>query len=122
MGGKTPTTRLHLRFNPANSRHMEAAAFIDSVKARYKNALIAAAIEAYRELHPFGVDYAELEGIQKQTWQDFRPASPIQHNLREREPELKTLVPERRTDNSAGAKVAEAMDRAIDFFNLNDDE
>lgn len=122
--GKPPKAALHLRFSPANSRHMEAAAFIGSVKARYKNALITAAIEAYRELHPFGIDYPELERIQKQTWKGFRPASPIQRNLQARgdPPVPADPVPEGRPKDFTSTGAAQAMDRAIDFYDLNEDE
>lgn len=121
MGENMPKTSLHLRFNYANCRHMEAAAYIGSVRPRFKNALIIAAIEAYRESHPCGIDYPELEKIQRQSWIGFQPASPIQSNLRMRKADILTPIApelERRIETPTG----DVMDQTISFFDLNDDE
>ena len=117
---KRPQNSLHLRFNAANDRHQEAAAYLANVKAKHKTALVTAAIEAYRQSHPFGVDYQELEVIQKQTWRGFKPKSPIQDNLRNITQRIipKNINPPQKSIDS---KSDNAIDRAIDLYDLDDD-
>lgn len=117
---------LHLRFNPSNARHAEAAAYISSVKPKYKTALIVAALKAYREQHPYGVNYQELEPIRKQSWQGFLPKLSIQTNLQKHRdpssltpPPVKAIVPTPKT--TATGQAVKAIDRAIDLYELDDE-
>lgn len=123
---KGSESSLHLRFNPANIRHAEISAFISSVKPKYKTALIVAALEAYREQHPYGVDYRELEPIRKQSWQGFLPKVSIQKIVQERRaspsfspPAVKVVEP--KPEMTANEQAVKAIDRAIDLYELDDE-
>ena len=52
---------LHIRFNPQNGRHRQVSVYMELVKEKYQTALLVAAVEEYMRLHPYGVDYRELE-------------------------------------------------------------
>jgi len=113
-------TNYHIRFNPKNDSHLAAAAFFASVRGKYKIAFIVAAIEAYRKAHPYGVDYVELEAIQKRTWRSFMPKVPILDNLKRRkeaEPVRAAPAPEIPvTKEDAG--TGEAIDKAISYYGI----
>lgn len=111
---------LHLRFNAANARHREAAEYLALVKTKYKVALIAAAIAAYRSQHPYGIDYQELEEIRKQTYHSFQPKEPIQKNLRKRAAPGPDFVLQ--AAPCPGAAGNDAMDQAIALYGLDEDE
>ena len=117
---KDVQTNYHIRFNAKNDLHMAAAAFIASVKPKYRIAFVAAAIGAYRKAHPHGVDYAELEAIQKRTWRSFMPKVPILENLRRRREE-KPAKPEPSQDVPAtgeDARTTEAIDKALSHYGI----
>lgn len=122
---KTSATDLHLRFNPKNRRHREASDFINTVKSKQKTALLTACTEAYRKLHPHGIDYKELEAIQKETWSGFMPKVPILENLRNKpaptvlDSQSPSVPMERRHFSSA---VDRAIDQANDFYDLDSDD
>ena len=125
MGGhsKKSSTDLHLRFNSDNKRHREAAVFISTVKQKQKTALITAAIEAYRTAHPHGVDYVELEAIQKETWSGFLPKVSILENLKKKhEAAVPVVTPAPAAWNHSDVASDKAIDQAIDFYNLDSDE
>jgi len=86
MRKKKPSiqTNYHIRFNRDNEHHSRAAEYMSAVKGKYKTAFIAAAIEAYRKAHPYGIDYEELEEIQKGSWSPVTPKTPILENLKNR--------------------------------------
>ena len=125
MTGKKPKevqTSYHVRFNPKNNLHMAAALFLALVRGKYKTAFVVAAIDAYRKLHPYGVDYKELEEIQKRTWRPFKPKSPIVENLERRaqlEPVMAVTTPDT-LDSGTGenARVNDAIDQAMDHYEI----
>lgn len=113
-------TNYHIRFNAKNRMHMAAASLLGAVRAKYRIAFIAAAIEAYRKAHPDGVDYAELEEIQKRTWRSFMPKVPVLENLR-RGREKQPAQPEPPQGvHSAGedARATEAIDKAMSHYGI----
>lgn len=126
--GEKPASDLHLRFNHENRRHREAAAFIGMVKPKQKTALITAAIESYRAAHPHGVDYKELETIQKESWTGFLPKTPILENLKKRpKPAVQDVRPSVPPSpppacQSENGSVNKAMDDTLAFYDLDSDE
>ncbi len=117
---KDVQTNYHIRFNAKNDMHMAAASLLASVRGKYRIAFIAAAIEAYRKAHPHGVDYAELEEIQKRTWRSFMPKVPILENLRRRREE-KPATPAPSQDIPAkgeDARATEAIEKALSHYGI----
>lgn len=118
-------TDLHLRFNLKNARHQEANDFINTVKSKQKTALITACTEAYRQLHPHGIDYKELEAIQKESWSGFLPKVSILENL-QKTPAPAAPKAEPQTEpmevNRVSSAVDKALDQANDFYDLNSDD
>lgn len=126
--GEKPASDLHLRFNLKNRRHRDANDFIGTVKSKQKTALITACVEAYKTLHPHGVDYKELEAIQKESWVGFLPETPILENLRKqpkpavqvvRPPALSSPPPVWKPESGSANK---AMDDTLAFYDLDSDE
>ena len=111
---------LHLRFNAANTRHQEAAKYLELVKTKYKAALVTAAIEAYRAQHPYGIDYQELEEIRRQTYRSFQPKKPIQENLKRAA--VPALASSPQAVHIPEAAENDMMDQAIALYGLDDDE
>lgn len=114
---------LHLRFNPQNKRHWQAAAYMEPVKGKYRTALFVAAIEEYMQNHPYGVDYRELDEIRKGSYRSFQPKTPIQENLKRqtvRGQPPPAPAPVEQPD--ASRKTADALDQVIDFYGLDDME
>ena len=111
---------LHLRFNAANTRHQEAAKYLELVKTKYKAALVAAAIEAYRAQHPYGIDYQELEEIRRQTYRSFQPKKPIQENLKQAAVPEPAPIPQ--PAHIPEAAENDMMDQAIALYGLDDDD
>ncbi len=113
-------TNYHIRFNPKNDLHMAAASFFASVRGKYKIAFIAAAIEAYRQTHPHGVDYAELEEIQKRSWRSYLPQVPILENLRRRrEPAPVSTAPAPKLPvKGVDTQADEAVDKALAYYEI----
>lgn len=114
---------LHLRLNAGNKRHRQIIPIVEPVKRKHKTALFVAAMEAYLEKHPYGVDYQELEQICKESYHSFQPKVPIQSNLqkqRESEPFVPPAVQAK--PESLENKSAQSLDRAIDLYNLDEDE
>jgi len=119
---KKVQTSYHIRFNPKNNLHMAAALFLALVRGKYKTAFVVAAIDAYRKLHPYGVDYKELEEIQKRTWHPFKPKFPITENLERRaqsEP-VTAATPPDTSDSGTGedARANDAIDQAMDHYGI----
>jgi hypothetical protein len=114
-------TNYHIRFNPKNDRHLSAASYLTSVRGKYKIAFLAAAIEAYRQTHPHGVDYEELEEIQKRSWRPIQPKVPILENLTrkwEQEPARAAPVPIRISEDRGDAQADEAIDKAMSHYGI----
>lgn len=113
----------HIHFNPGNKYHLLAAGYMETVKGKYKTAFIAAAIEAYRQLHPHGVDYRELEEIARESWESFQPGTPILENLERRKAArnaAQPVPPEKpaaREENTS-AEVEEAISNALDYYSV----
>jgi hypothetical protein len=114
---------LHIRFNTFNARHRQAADYLGSVKHKLKTALVTAAIEAYKEQHPHGVDYRELEDIQKASWIGFMPKAPI-GKIQKLKPEISVIPrqtapaspPEPPTTLGAGDK---AIADSLSFYEID---
>jgi hypothetical protein len=117
---KDVQTNYHIRFNAKNDLHMAAASLFASVKPKYRIAFLTAAVEAYRKEHPHGVDYAELDEIQKRSWRSFIPKVPILENLRRRrkenpaKPESSQAIPA----TGENALAIEAIDKAISHYGI----
>ena len=117
---------LHIRFHPVNARHQQAAEYIQSVPHKQKTAFITAAIEAYRQLHPHGVDYQELKEIQRATWTGFLPKVPIMQSLKAKS--LSAIDPGQGVSAPPPAPPpisptgSKAIDESIDFYNLTGDD
>ena len=133
-----PSSSLHLNFNPKNRRYRNANSMIDTVKQRYKTAFLTACVELYQQAHPYGIDYRELEEIQKETWTGFLPKVPIWENLHNREasapppadtscvdkpqgyrPAVPASPP---VERPGGDAIGSAMDQLLDFYNDDPDE
>ena len=110
---------LHIRFNPMNGRHRQAASYMELVKAKYRTALFVAAIEEYRQNHPYGVDYRQLDEIRKGSHRNFQPKKPIQENLKQ---PVKSVIPPQPKPPAMNMQEADPLDRAIDFYELDDEE
>ena len=114
---------LHIRFNPQNKRHRQVSAYMELVKEKYRTALLVAAMEEYMRLHPYGVDYRELEKIRKGSYRSFQPQNPIQENLQQKARQANAaLSTESAKPSAAISPPLDSMDQVIDFFALDDEE
>jgi len=113
---------LHIRFNPLNGRHRQAAAYMEPVRAKYRTTLFVAAIEEYRQNHPYGVDYRQLEEIRKGSHRSFQPKVPIQENLRRQS--ASSQPPASGFPELSGGPdgAADTLDQVIDLYDLDDEE
>ena len=57
---------------------------MELVREKYRTALLVAAVEEYMRLHPYGVDYRELEKIRKGSYHSFQPKGPFRRICRRR--------------------------------------
>lgn len=93
---------------------------MESVRSKYRTALITAAVEAYIHYHPYGPDYGELEEIRKASYGSFQPKSPIQVNLQRKRQES---LPEASAESPVVTVTAlDVMDRVIDLYDLDDEK
>jgi len=114
---------LHIRFNPQNGRHRQVSAYMEFVKEKYRTALLVAAMEEYMRLHPYGVDYRELEKIRKGSYRSFQPQKPIQENLQEKARQVKAAQPSEPIKPSPAVNLSlDSMDQVIDLYALDDEE
>lgn len=131
MRKKKPSlqTNYHIRFNRDNEHHAQAAEYMSAVKSKYKTAFVAAAIEAYRNTHPYGIDYDELEEIQRSTWSPVTPKTPILENLKTKPggmgqssgpPDKPEPLPQTDTvgQASVGISVSKGLNAALDFYEI----
>lgn len=114
---------LHIRFNPQNGRHRQVSAYMELVKEKYRTALLVAAMEEYMRLHPYGIDYRELETIRKDSYHSFQPQKPIQENLREKSHQADAASPSEPMKSPAAiGPPLDSMDQVIDLYALDDEE
>ncbi len=114
---------LHIRFNPQNGRHRQVSVYMELVKEKYQTALLVAAVEEYMCLHPYGVDYRELEKIRKDSYRSFQPQKPIQENLQEKARQEKAAQPPKPIKSlKAVSPPLDSMDQVIDLYALDDEE
>lgn len=111
----------HLRFHPQNPHHQQAAEYLDTVKGKYKAALIVAALAEYQKQHPYGPDYQELERIRLASHRSFLPKKPILQNLLQR----KEVPQERPLEKPAPIVVSgpseDTLDHVIDLYQLDEE-
>ena len=114
---------LHIRFNPQNGRHRQVSAYMEFVKEKYRTALLVAAMEEYMRLHPYGVDYRELEKIRKGSYHSFQPKRPIQENLQEKARQTNAAQPSEPMKPPLAANLPlDSMGQVIDLYALDDEE
>lgn len=114
---------LHIRFNPHNQRHQQVAAYLEPVKAKYRTALIVAAVEEYMRLYPYGADYRELEEIRKGSYHSFQPKSPIRENLQKKERQREVSASsEPAAQPAPSGPPSDTLDQVIDLYALDDEE
>ena len=114
---------LHIRFNPRNRRHQQVSAYLEPVKAKYRTALIVAAVEEYMRLHPYGADYRELEEIRKGSYHSFQPKSPIRENLQKKERLREAPAPAVPVAQPVPpGPSSDTLDQVIDLYALDDEE
>lgn len=114
---------LHIRFNSRNERHRQVSAYMESVKEKYRTALLVAAMEEYMRLHPYGADYRELEEIRKAFYHSFQPQKPIRENLKKKSNQAEEDFPTESMDRPAAAGLSSnSIDQVIDLYALDDEE
>lgn len=115
--GKDPDWSLHLRFNPRNPHHRQAAEYLSIIRGKYKTAFIAAALVSYLEQHPYGPDYRQLEKIRLASYRGFLPKKPIRENLPARPKEPPPVAPTVPMDRQGD----DQLDHVIDLYQLDEE-